>query len=270
MFIWSGFDYGGEPFPFKWPVVNSSFGSWDICGFPKNSAYYYKAWWTKKDVLHIFPHWNWIGKEKQIIPVWCYSNQDEVELFLNGKSFGKREVEKNKHVEWQVPYSPGQLIAKGYRNGKIVKTTTIETTGQPTTIRLIPYFKSIKADGEDVSLIRVEIIDDKGLIVPTANNMIYFSVKGPGHILGVCNGYPASLESNKKPFRKAFMGLCQVIVQSEIKPGEIKLIAESKGLRKAETEILVHKVKITPFVSSPDKVVNYMYSVENKTNKENN
>jgi len=114
-FVWTGFDYRGEPTPYSWPCINSHFGIMDTCGFPKDNYWYYQAWWSGKSVLHLFPHWNWPGKEGQEISVWCHSNCDQVELFLNGKSMGKKKVEENTHIEWNVPYEPGKLLARGYK-----------------------------------------------------------------------------------------------------------------------------------------------------------
>lgn len=197
IFYWTGFDYKGEPNPLSWPAVSSEFGILDACGFPKDSYYYLKSWWSSEPVLHILPHWNWKGKEGKEISVWAYSNCDQVELFLNKKSLGKKPMPKNGHLEWTVKYTPGILLAKGFKNGNEIIKNQIETTGIPAAIQLIPDRNSIKADGEDVSVITVRVNDNKGLNVPTANDEISFTLEGPGKIIGVGNGDPASHEPDQ-------------------------------------------------------------------------
>lgn len=197
LFYWTGFDYKGEPNPLSWPAVVSEFGILDACGFPKDSYYYLKANWTKEPVLHLLPHWNWKGKEGKEISVWAYSNCDQVELFLNKKSLGRKPMPKNGHIEWPVKYTPGTLVAKGYKNGKEIIKTQVETTANASAIQLIADRSSIKADGEDVSVVTVKINDAKGLNVPVANNEVTFSIEGPGKIIGVGNGDPASHEPDR-------------------------------------------------------------------------
>lgn len=197
LFFWTGFDYRGEPNPLAWPAVSSRYGILDLCGFPKDVFYYLQSVWTDKTVLHIFPHWNWKGKEQQNISVWAYSNCDEVELFINGKSLGRKPMETLSHIEWDVPYTHGTLLARGYKKDKEVLTKKVETTGSPSAIRLIPDRTTIKADNEDVSVITVQVEDDKGQIVPTAANEISFSISEAGKIIGVGNGDPASHEADR-------------------------------------------------------------------------
>jgi beta-galactosidase len=197
LFYWTGFDYRGEPNPLGWPAVGSQFGIIDQCGFPKDIFYYLKSVWTSEPVLHIFPHWNWKGKEGQEISVWAYSNCDEVELLLNKKSLGKKAVPKNSHIEWNVAYQPGVLFAKGYKGGKQIIQTKLETTGEPAAINLTANRSAIKADGEDVSVITVQVNDAKGRLVPVAMDDITFTLTGPGKIIGVGNGNPASHEPDK-------------------------------------------------------------------------
>ncbi|MBV5314184.1 MAG: DUF4982 domain-containing protein [Prolixibacteraceae bacterium] len=197
LFYWTGFDYKGEPNPLSWPTVISEFGILDDCGFPKDSYFYLKSWWTSEPVLHILPHWNWKGIEGNEISVWAYSNCDQVELFLNKKSLGKKPMPKNGHLEWMVKYTPGTLLAKGFRNGKEIMKSVVETTGNPEAVQLVPDRVSIKADGEDVSVVTVRINDAKGLNVPTANDEVTFNLSGPGKIIGVGNGDPASHEPDK-------------------------------------------------------------------------
>ncbi|MDR7211612.1 beta-galactosidase GalA [Flavobacterium piscis] len=194
VFFWTGFDYRGEPTPYEWPSVTSYFGMMDVCGFPKDNVYYLKSWWGSKPVLHIMPHWNWSGMEGREIDVWVHSNCDEVELFLNKKSLGKKKMEQNSHLEWKVNYAPGTLEAIGYKNGKKLLIETKKTTGIAENIKL--SVDKENAVTSNVSVVTVEITDKKGLHVPTANNEITFSIKG-GKILGVGNGDPTSLESDK-------------------------------------------------------------------------
>jgi beta-galactosidase len=239
-FIWTGFDYKGETAPYKWPCVNSHNGVMDMCGFPKNNFYYYKSWWSDEDVLHIFPHWNWHGKIGEIINVWGYTNCDKVELFLNGKSQGKKTVKKNSHVEWDVVYEPGVLEARGIKNGKTI-IKKIETTKAPAQIVISPDRSKISADGDDVSVLTVTVKDNQGREVPDAHNFITFLVEGDGKIIGVGNGNPSSHEPDKiltgNYFRKLFNGKCQAIVQSTSETGNISVTAISDGLRSATVNI---------------------------------
>jgi len=194
LFYWTGFDYKGEPNPLSWPAVVSEFGILDACGFPKDGFYYLKSWWTAEPVLHLLPHWNWKGREGTEISVWAYSNCDQVELFLNKKSLGRKPMPKNGHIEWPVKYTPGILMAKGYKNGKEIIKAQVATTDNSSSIQLIADRQVIKADGEDVSVVTVRINDAKGLNVPDANDDITFAIEGPGKIIGVGNGDPASHE----------------------------------------------------------------------------
>ena len=239
LFVWTGFDYSGEPTPFSWPCVSSHFGIMDICGFPKDGYYAYKAAWTNEPVVHIFPHWNWPGKEKDTIKVHCYTSCDEVELFLNGKSQGKKKAEPYKKLIWSVVYKPGKLEAKGYKGGKLITKDIVETTTTPAELTLSSDVNTLKADGCDVSVIRVAIKDDKGRVVPTANNLVKFSIEGPGRIIGTGNGNPTSYEPDKASQRMAFNGYCLILVQSYKKAGEIKLKASSETLKGSEVVIKV-------------------------------
>jgi beta-galactosidase len=224
-FAWTGFDYRGEPTPYGWPSVNSQFGIVDMCGFPKDNFYYYKAWWGSEPVLHLFPHWNWEQREGEPISVWVHSNLDSVELLLNGKTYGSQKVLPLTHLEWKVKYEPGVLEARGTKDGKVVLTETRETTGQPESIRLTPDRTEINADGEDVVILRVEVLDKEGRTIPTADNMISFKVSGEGELIGVGNGDPNCQESDKDPKRSLFNGLAQVIVQASKIPGTITVEA---------------------------------------------
>lgn len=233
-FIWTGFDYRGEPTPYKWPNINSHFGIMDVCGFPKNIYYYYKSWWTNEDVLHLSPHWNWPDKVGKPIDVWVNSNADEIELFLNEKSLGKKTMERNSHLQWNVLYEPGTLEAIAYKKGKKI-TAKIETTGQATTVVLTPDKTILMADGKDATVVNISITDEKGREVPTANNLIAFTISENAKIIGVGNGDPSSHEADTYKegnwHRSAFNGKCQVIIQAGKKVGDIKLEAKSNGLK---------------------------------------
>lgn len=196
-FVWTGFDYRGEPTPYSWPCINSHFGVLDTCGFPKDNFYYYQSWWTTKTVLHLLPHWNWPGKEGQEIDVRALSNCEEVELFLNGQSIGRQPMKKNSQLKWRVKYAQGVLSAKGFNAGKLVAETKVETTGEPVTIQLAPNRTTLNADGVDVSVITVSVSDSQGRIVPVASNKIHFELNGPGKILGVGNGDPSCHEPDQ-------------------------------------------------------------------------
>jgi beta-galactosidase len=197
MFIWTGFDYRGEPTPFGWPSINSYFGMYDVCGFPKDNVWYLKSWWGNEPVLHLLPHWNWTGKEGEPIKVVAYSNCDEVELFLNGKSQGKKAMKKDSHLEWQVAYKAGILKAVGYKNGKKLLTEQVETTSEPTALKLTSHKSALKADGKDLAIITVTAIDKKGREVPNAENIVEFEIAGSAKIIGVGNGDPTCLEADK-------------------------------------------------------------------------
>jgi beta-galactosidase len=197
LFYWTGFDYRGEPTPFDWPAISSQFGMLDTCGFFKDNAYLLQSWWTEKPMVHLLPHWNWLGKEGQEINVRAYSNADEVELFLNGQSLGRKPMSKNSHLEWNVAYQSGTLEALGYKDGKEVARDAVATTTAAAAIELIPHLASIKADGEAVSIIAVRVNDAKGRMVPTADNPIAFTLSGPGKIIGVGNGDPSSHEPDQ-------------------------------------------------------------------------
>lgn len=231
-FVWSGFDYRGEPTPFAWPAVCSQYGILDTCGFPKDVYYYYKSWWTDQPVLHIFPHWNWPGMEGKDIDVWCYSNCKQVELFLNGHSLGRKTMPRYSHLKWEVKYEPGILSGRGYNDeSKIVAETKVESTGEPAAIALEPDRTILKADGADISLVTVKIVDAQGRTVPVANNLMTFEVTGAGHLLGLGNGDPACHEPDKGNQRSVFNGLCLAIVQSSRTPGAITIHADSPGLK---------------------------------------
>ena len=246
-YVWTGFDYRGEPTPYQWPNVNSHFGIMDMCGFPKNIYYYYQSWWSDKDVLHISPHWNWSartpsekGKEGKPIDVWVNTNADNVELFLNGKSLGKKDMPRNSHLQWVVNYEPGTLEAVAYKKGKRI-TTKVETTGQASEVVVTPYKTTMLADGKDAAVINITAVDKQGREVPDANNLVTFSLNGDAKIIGLGNGDPSSHEPDKifdgNWQRHLFNGKCQVIIQAGKTPGAIRFEAKSEGLYTGSTDI---------------------------------
>jgi beta-galactosidase len=247
-FAWTGFDYRGEPTPYGWPSISSQFGIVDMCGFPKDYFYYYKAWWRKEPALHLFPHWNWTGKEGQEIPVWVYTNLDQVELVVNGRSLGRKDVPHLGHVEWKAVYAPGTIEAHGYKNGKLVLTERRETSGPAVALRLTADRMAIAADGEDVALIKVEALDSRGRQVPTANAKLAFKVSGAGRLIGVGNGDPNCLEGDKQPSRSLFNGLAQVIVQSTKQTGVIRIVAGDGKLKPGALTVRVTSATPRPFI----------------------
>jgi beta-galactosidase len=196
-FIWTGFDYRGEPTPYGWPCISSHFGVLDTCGFPKDNFWNYRSWWTKEPVLHLLPHWTWPKHEGQAIDVRALSNCDEVELFLDGGSLGRKTVKRASELQWTVPYRPGVLSAKGYRQGQVVTEDRVETTGAPASLRLAPDRTDLEADGKDLAIVAVSVVDARGRIVPVASNAVVFKLEGPGRIIGVGNGDPSSHEPDK-------------------------------------------------------------------------
>lgn len=253
-FGWTGFDYRGEPSPYGWPCVSSHFGAMDTCGFPKDNYFYYQSVWLPKPMLHLFPHWNWQGKEGQPIEVWCYTNLDSVELFLNYKSLGSQRVDKYSHVQWNVNYAPGVLEARASKNGQLLASAKRLTTGAPHGIILRPDRAAISADGEDVSVVAVEIVDPDKRVVPIAINEVTFQLEGPGRLIGVGNGDPSCHEADKpasltEAKRSAFNGLCMAFVQSLKRPGAIQISASSPGLEPGTVTINAHPAKLRPAVS---------------------
>ncbi|WP_426061769.1 beta-galactosidase GalB [Hymenobacter sp. B1770] len=232
-FVWSGFDYLGEPLPYPWPARSSYFGILDLAGFPKDIYYMYQSEWTDKPVLHLLPHWNWTPG--QTVDVWAYyNNADEVELLLNGKSLGTRKKQPDDlHVMWRVPYTPGTLQAVSRKGGQTVLTRTIRTAGPAAKIELTADRNKLRADSKDLSFVTVRVLDAAGNPVPDAAHLVRFSVSGPGLIAGVDNGYQASLESFKADSRKAYNGMALAIIQTTAKAGQITLNATADGLAPA-------------------------------------
>ncbi len=251
-FVWTGFDYRGEPDPYGWPSINSQYGVVDTCGFPKDSFFYYKTWWTKEPVLHLFPHWNWEGREGDTIQVWVYSNLDEVELLVNSKSAGRQKVPRLGHVQWRVRYETGTIEARGWHGGKLILTEKRETTGAIAALRLAADRTTIDADGEDVAILTVDALDSAGRAIPTASNLIDFKVSGEGVLIGVGNGDPNCHESDKEPKRSLFNGLAQLIVQSTRKAGtmdiEASTIEGGSKVMPAKVAIATKQVELRPTV----------------------
>lgn len=256
-FIWAGIDYLGEA---HWPNKLAATGALDTCGFPKDNFYFYQSIWTREPVLHLFPHWNWPGREGRMVPVSCYTNCDAVELFLNGESLGIKgyafprpgmteeyghypprakalQTTADLHLTWDVPYRPGALTAKGIRDGSIIKVVEVHTTGSSEKIALVSDRVSLGNNPGEVAHITVQVQDAKGQIVPTANDALSFDIEGPGRIVGVDNGQPDSHESYKSNTRRAFGGLALVIVQSTGRRGSITLTASGPSIAPARIEI---------------------------------
>jgi len=238
LFYWTGFDYRGEPNPLSYPAHDSEFGIFDYCGFPKDEAYYLKAWWTEEPVLHIFPHWNLQGHEGEEVELWAYSNCDEVELVVNGKKLGRQQMPKNGHLKWKAVYQPGKVVAYGYKNGKRTMTQTIETTKEAYKTVLKTDRQELTADGRDVAVVTVEVQDQKGRVVPDACPLLTFTLEGNGRILGAGNGDPMYLGEDhpkEKDCRQftipAFNGLAQVLVQSGEEASTITLRCEGEKLQ---------------------------------------
>jgi beta-galactosidase len=229
-FVWTGFDYLGEPIPYKWPCTASHFGIMDLCGFPKDNYYYYQSWWTDWPVLHILPHWTWPGREGQEIDVRVFSNADEVELMLNGASLGRQVMKRNSHLAWKVSYEPGVLEARGYRGGRQISQSRVETTGSPR--RIVLEAERVR----DLASVAVSVVDAQGRAIPTADNLIEFELTGPGRILGVGNGDPSSHEPDKASQRRLFNGRCLVLIESAPGRHRFALTARSAGFTEGRLE----------------------------------
>jgi beta-galactosidase len=251
-FFWTGIDYLGEA---RWPGKGSSSGVIDTAGFPKDGYYFFQSQWTTPPVLHLFPSWNWPGHEGQVIPVLAYTNCDTVELFLNGRSLGVKAYEfprqgtaggwnryarpvvpattADLHLSWDVPYAPGVLKAVGYRDGRQVAEAEVRTAGAAAALGLAADRDALRANGTDVASVTVTVVDANGVVVPDAADLIRFSVQGPGALIGVDNGDPASHESYQAPERHAFHGRALALVRAGTVPGEIRLTAVAEGLKPA-------------------------------------
>ena len=263
-FVWTGFDYLGEPTPYysDWPSHSSLFGIIDLAGIPKDRYYLYRSHWNKEvETLHILPHWNWEGREGEVTPVFVYTNYPSAELFINGKSQGKRSKDLSINIDnslcdtvgsttfkrqqryrlmWMdTKYEPGTVKVVAYdKDGKAVAEKEMHTAGKPYAIRLEADRKEITADGKDLSFVTVSVVDKDGNLCPLADNEIKFKVKGKGYYRAGANGNPASLESFQRPQMKVFSGMMTAIVSSTEEAGKIVLEASSKGLKKAQLEIV--------------------------------
>ncbi|MGD9636067.1 MAG: beta-galactosidase GalA [Pirellulales bacterium] len=247
-FVWTGFDYHGEPQPLEWPATASSFGCLDLCGFPKAGYYLRQAMWIDdRPIVQILPHWNWTGRDNEPIKVMVLTNGDSAELSLNGKSLGEKSVDPYEMVSWNVPYEPGNLVAVVKRNGEVVGQSSVETTGDAVSLRLVPDRSRIVGDGCDALPITVEAVDAEGRVVPTAQHPVQFTFEGPAAIIGVGNGDPNCHEPEQGDSRSLFNGYAQVILQSRAGDnGPIKLRATSPGLAAGEVEI-----DVTPAAERP-------------------
>jgi Beta-galactosidase/beta-glucuronidase len=244
LFYWTGLDYRGEPNPLSFPATGSEFGILDYCGFPKDEAFYLKAWWTDEPVLHVFPHWNLPGHEGEKISVWVYSNCDEVELSVNGKRLGRKKMVRDGYLSWEAVYRPGKVVATGYKKGRKVLVETIETTEKASAVALEADRTALQADGRDLAVVTVCLKDRKGRFVPNACEWVTLEVNGPARILGVGNGDPAWQEKERpddpdaRTFRvRTFNGLAQVLVQSDGAPGVATLTVSGTGLASAALTI---------------------------------
>ena len=239
-FIWTGFDYIGEPTPYNYPARSSYFGLIDLAGFPKDTYYMYQSEWTDKPVLHLFPHWNWI--EGQTIDLWCYYNQaDEVELFINGTSQGvRRKADSHQyHVMWRVTFQPGEAMVVARKDGHEVRRQVLHTAGPAAKIRLNTDRVALDADGKSLAFVTVEVLDKDGNLCPYAENQIFFDVSGKARIEGVDNGCQTSLERFKADNRKAFGGKCLVVLRADKSPGNVTLTAKAVGLDKDSIQLEV-------------------------------
>ena len=277
-FIWTGFDYLGEPTPFggkdnstngywngDWPARSSYFGAVDLCGIPKDRFYLYQSQWTTKPMVHVLPHWNWKGMEGKEIPVFSYTNCDEVELFVNGKSYGKKikGIDKTPipinfidweggryqgdfmspyRLHWNVPYQAGEIKVIGFIDGKKVTEKLIKTAGKPARIELIADRELIKSDGEDMVFVTVRVVDKEGNLCPNSDNLINFEIQGQGAIVAVGNGNAATTEPFQSNKRKAFSGQCMVFIKASKEAGHINLKATSEGLLEAQIQVQTKRV----------------------------
>ncbi|WP_139995043.1 beta-galactosidase GalA [Paenibacillus paridis] len=240
VFLWTGFDYRGEPTPYEWPCIGSHFGMMDSCGFPKDVYYFMRALWRDEPLVHLLPHWNWPGREGEPIRVMVYTNCDTIELILNGRSLGQRKVQPMSSLEWQVPYEPGELKAIGRNQGEVTAETKRITSGKPHAIFLEADRLSIAADGADIAAIRVSIVDMRGYVVPYADTEVSFCVEGAGLLLGVGNGNPSSHESDRASSRRAFNGHALALVQAGSEGGGITVKAAAAGLLPAVLTMEAH------------------------------
>lgn len=264
-FIWTGIDYLGEPTPYggkdnhthgnwdeDWPSRSSYFGAVDLAGFPKDRFYLYQSQWSSEPMVHLLPHWNWENSDFEKIPVFCYTNAEEAELFVNGKSQGRKVKGKDTtripvdffgwgreekyydspyRLSWEVPFEAGKIEVVAFTNGEEVARKSFQTASSPAQIGLEADRTEIDADGNDLSFITVQIQDENRNFHPLADNLVEFSVSGPANIVAVGNGNPASTEPFRANYRKAFNGLCLLVIKSKKgETGEVTIEARSEGL----------------------------------------
>jgi beta-galactosidase len=252
-FVWTGFDYRGEPQRLSWPSVSSVFGIMDTCGFPKTAYYIHQSNWIKdRPVLAIAPHWNWAGSEGKDIRVIVMTNGESVELFLNGTSLGRKDRPAYDYIQWQVPYAPGTLEAVAYKAGKEYTRTSVSTTGEVAALTLTPDRATLDGDGNDAMPITVSAVDAQGRVVPRSDNLVTFTVTGPGRNIGHGNGDHNSHDPEQGPTRRVFHGLAQLIVQSSIGSGPLVIRAESLGLKSAEITVDVRSVPARPALAAAE------------------
>jgi beta-galactosidase len=260
-FVWTGFDYIGEPTPYTWPAASSYFGIVDLCGFPRDRFYVYQSQWRNTPMVHILPHWNWPGLEGKEIPVWCYTSADSVELYLNGKSLGEKRMadatpkkyiiepargkKKNPvviesgwlHLEWPVPYQAGELKAVAKRGGQVVATDVVATAGKPARLAVEVDRKQVTANGQDLAYVTVRVLDAEGRLCPEADTLVHFDVAGEGRLAAVGNGNPIDHDDYQASQRKAFHGLCLAILKTGKTSGTIRLTARADGLEPANVSV---------------------------------
>ena len=255
IFVWTGFDYRGEPTPFTWPSVSSQFGILDTCGFPKDAFYFHQACFTDKPMVHLLPHWNW--KPGDTVRVMAVSNCDEVELFLGARSLGRKPADPCAPPEWQVEFKPGRLLAKGYRKQKCVAKDERRTAEKPVAIRILPDRTEIQNDGQDTVVLNLCAVDRNGIPVPTASDLLRFSVEGDGYVRGVGNGDPNSHESDVLPQRHLYCGYCQALVTARRGAKQLLFRAAADGLEEASLSLSVIDV---PAPLCPVVTTNYLIS----------
>ncbi|MBE2213663.1 MAG: glycoside hydrolase family 2 protein [Opitutaceae bacterium] len=248
-FLDSAFDHRGHPAPLAWPVTVAQTGVMDLCGFPKDTYFFYQAWWSRRPVIHLLPHWNWRGREGKTVDVWVFANTGEVELLLNGRSLGRKPMPRDSHLAWAVPFEPGVIEARGFTDGRLIGSARYETTDAPARLALTADRTEIAADGRDIAIVSVSAVDAKGRIVPTAMNGVEFEMTTGGRLLGTGNGNPASHEAEQDLRRTLFNGLAQVIVQAKDVPAPITITARSPGLVPAT--IVIEAVRPAAPASSP-------------------
>lgn len=265
-FVWTGFDYLGEPTPYfldgwgrefdaDWPARSSYFGIVDLAGFPKDRYFLYQSVWTDRPMVHLLPHWTWPGREKEAIPVMVYTNAEEAELFVNGRSLGRQRRGSSPPVLpvganvspdgtfstkyrllWQVPYEPGVLRAVALAGSKEVAVTEVRTAGPPARVRVSADHTRLRADGQDLAFLTVRVEDRDGNLCPFADNLVHFEIEGAGSVAGVDNGNAATLEPFQANERRAFGGLCLLVVRpTRGEAGRVRVMSRADGLEEAET-----------------------------------